>query len=205
MKSVIDEKIKQSKQLTIFRELEKLIKRKIMGFKEELTVYELKKNPFTITMIQTALSNGEISKQENELIRKVIRAIYSFVDGKDIDKILPEAFKEIKANPIEIEDIVKDLYELSNNVKADTTEEYKIYLITFAYMVAMEDCKLEEKEDYLFKLIDKLNLPDKEVNRIIESVKEDFGPEGKGRTGNIFRNVLNSEMKRWKDFFHKNH
>ncbi len=174
----------------IIREAKKIVKRKIPGFKETLSVNELRENPFICVMIQVAYKDGKINDDEKFLIRKVVRAAYSFVDGEDIDKVLPKAIEEEKTNPTPIGDIVIHLKDRTPKTPYDAEYEDKLHLITFAYMEAMEDFEINEKEEeYIFELAKKLKVSPVDVESVKRTVLNEFSVQGSNRVGNLYRNV----------------
>jgi uncharacterized membrane protein YebE (DUF533 family) len=174
----------------IIREAKKVVRRKIPGFREKLTPETLRKNPFVCVMIQCGIVDGELTEEEKFLIRKVVRAAYSFVDGEIIDKILPKAIKQEIKNPTPLGDIIRYLHEKSVKAPYDAEYEDKLHLITFAYMVAMEDAHFNKREkQYINNLAKQLKVSDIDVNKIGQSVSTEFSVAGSKRVGNIYRNV----------------
>jgi uncharacterized tellurite resistance protein B-like protein len=174
----------------IIREAKKIVKRKIPGFKETLSVKELRQNPFICVMIQCAYKDGEVNDDEKFLIRKVVRAAYSFVDGEEIDKILPKAIEEEAKNPTPIGDIVINLKDRTPKTPYDAEYEDKLHLITFAYMLSMEDYEINEKEEeYIKELAQKLKVSNVDMESIKRTVVNEFSAQGSKRAGNLYRNV----------------
>lgn len=174
----------------IIREAKKVVKRKIPGFKDRITAKELRQNPFICVMIQCGLVDGELTQEETFLIRKVVRAAYSFVDGSIIDKTLPKAIEEEIKKPTSIGDIIRHLQERSIKTPYDAEYEDKLHLITFAYMVAMEDSKFNEREEhYISELTKQLKVAEVDAKRIGQTVSMEFSISGQKRVGNIYRNV----------------
>lgn len=182
----------KNNELKILREAKKIIKRKIPGFKEKLSIEEILNNPYICIMIQTALSSGDLSPEERFIIRKITRATYSFVEGKTIDKILSEVFEKEKETPTTINEIINKLKEKFGKNSEITDYDRKIHLLTFAYITAMEDGKFDEKEKFVNELAKKLKISEQEIKRVKTTVKNDFGVKGKKRTQgeNIFRNII---------------
>ncbi len=174
----------------IIREAKKIVKRKIPGFKETLSVKELRQNPFICVMIQCAYKDGVVNEDEKFLIRKVVRAAYSFVDGEEIDKILPKAIEEEAKNPTPVGDIVINLKDRTPKTPYDAEYEDKLHLITFAYMLAMEDYEINEKEEeYIKELAQKLKVSNVDMESIKRTVANEFSAQGSKRAGNLYRNV----------------
>jgi uncharacterized tellurite resistance protein B-like protein len=172
----------------IIREAKKVVKRKIPGFRSKLEMKELLQNPFVCVMIQCGLVDGELSEKEKFLIRKVVRAAYSFVDGAIIDEILPKAIEQEIKNPTPIGNIVKYLQERTIKAPYDVDNDDKLHIIVFAYMVAMEDAEFNKREEqYIQKLAKHLKVDDIDLKKIAEKTKKEFSDEK--RIGNIFRNV----------------
>ncbi|MFW5891105.1 MAG: hypothetical protein ACOCUI_02700, partial [bacterium] len=186
----------------IIREAKKVVKRKMPVFREKLTAKELLKNPFVCVMIQCGLVDGKLTEEEKFLIRKVVRAAYSFVDGEIIDDVLPKAIdKEVK-NPTPIGDIIINLQKRSVRTPYDAEYEDKLHLITFAYMVAMEDSKFNEREEqYINELPKKLKVSDVDLKRISQSVATEFSLQGDKRVGNIYRNVAKFSLISAEDLY----
>lgn len=174
----------------IIRETKKIVKRKIPGFRNKLTTTELRQNPFVCVMIQCGLIDGELTKEETFLIRKVVRAAYSFVDGEVIDKILPEAIKEEIKKPTKIGDIVRHLKERTSKIPYDAEYDDKLHLVTFAYLVAMEDAQYNKREkQYIYTLTKQLKVAEADLKRIAQTVSTEFNVGGQKRIGNIYRNI----------------
>lgn len=187
-------------EMKVLREAVKIFKRKMPGFREKLTIDEIRKNPFICIMIQTALSKGDISEEELFIIRKVTRAYYSFVDGKLIDDILPKAVEEEKKEATSIDRLIKEM-KLKASKRRDKKEyDYKLYMLTFAYVTVYEDGSHDIKEEFAQNLARKLSVSKKEQKRLIELVKEDYSPKGKKRTGNIVRNIISMGEKEREEF-----
>ncbi len=174
----------------IIRESMKLVKRKLPVFKETLSTKELRQNPFVCVMMQCGLADGEINEKEQFLIRKVVRAAYSFVDGGVIDDILPKAIDEEARKPTPMGTIVINLKERSAKTPYDAEYQDRLHLITFAFMVAVEDgeCRKEE-EKYINELAKMLKIADVDVQSIKKTVEKEFTASGSGRVGNLYRNV----------------
>jgi ATP-binding cassette, subfamily B, bacterial len=187
-------------EMKVLREAVKIFKRKIPGFREKLTIEEIRENPFICIMIQTALSRGTPTEEEMFIIRKVTRAYYSFVDGKLIDEVLPKAVECEKEDPTPLDNLIKQV-KLKASKRRDKKEyDYKLYLLTFAYVTVYEDGSHKIKEEFVQKLVDKLSITKKEQKRLINLVKEDYTPNGKKRTGNIVRNIISIGEKEREEF-----
>jgi ATP-binding cassette subfamily B protein len=182
------------------RDAIKLFKRSVPGFKEKLTVSQLKENPYIITMIQTALSGGGISIEERFIIRKVTRAYYSFVSGKIIDEVLPRTIEDEKINPTSVYDIAKMTKNLGKNNREITEYDNKIHVLTFAYITAFEDDGYNRKKHFIDKLVEKFGITDRENERVIKEVKDNFLPRGKKRQGNIFREIVKPTEEKGEEY-----
>ncbi len=182
------------------RDAIKLFKRSVPGFKEKLTVSQLKENPYIITMIQTALSDGGISIEERFIIRKVTRAYYSFVSGKIIDEVLPQTIEEEKINPTSVYDIAKMTKNLAKNNREISDYDNKIHVLTFAYITAFEDNGYDNKKHFVDKLIEKFGITERENERVIKEVKDNFLPRGNKREGNIFREIVKPTEEKGEEY-----
>lgn len=192
-----EEKLTETK---VLREAKKFIKRKVPGFKEKLTTDDIRNNPFICVMFKTALSKPKISLEERYIIRKVTRAIFSFVDGKIIDELLPIAADEERDDPTPMEEVVKQLKEQYVEKSRVSEYEHKEHLLIFAYLVALEDGHFEEKEKFINELALTLHIKKKEQERIKKTVKHDFSAGGIKREGNIYRNIMTAKKEVGEEF-----
>ncbi len=182
------------------REAVKLFKRNIPGFKEKLTVAQLRENPYIVAMIQTSLSDGGISIEERFIIRKVTRACYSFVSGKIIDEVLPQAIEAEQINPTPIFSIGKMTKNLAKDNREITEYDCKIHVLTFSYIAAFEDDAYQAKKHFVDQLVDKFGITDRENKRVIMEVQENFIPRGKKRDGNIFREIVKPTEEKGEEY-----
>jgi uncharacterized tellurite resistance protein B-like protein len=173
----------------IIREAKKLI-RKIPIFQKRVTKEEILKNPFACVMIQCGIIDGRLTEEEHALIVKTLSSAYSFVDKDSLIEAIDKAVEKEMDYPTPVEEIIRNL--MVNPPKYIKGSEYdsKLHLVTFAYLVAMEDKHLERREeDYINYLIDKLNIEEEDWKNVKQKAKDEFFRIKESRHGSIYKNV----------------
>jgi uncharacterized tellurite resistance protein B-like protein len=173
----------------IIREAKKLV-RKIPIFRKKITPEEILKNPFACVMIQCGIVDGRLTEEEHSLLVKTLSSAYSFVDDESLLVAIDKAVEKENNNPTPVDTIIR--YLMINPPKYTTNSEYdnKVHLVTFAYLVAMEDNYLDRREnDYISYLIDELKIQKEDWEKVKQDAKNNMFKIKEDRHGKIYKNV----------------
>jgi len=124
-------------------------------------------------LLEMSQIDGEFSESERESIISAIKKEYE-VDDEYVTEIIETADKELKGSP--------DLWQFTNLINHNYTEEEKIKIIEMIWHIAYTDGRLDKHEDFLVhKLANLLRLTHRQLIDAKVKVRKIMGIAGGNR------------------------